>query len=164
MQAVAASEPRRTWQRELAGAITDPKDLIAALGLPAELVPAAESAARTFGLRVTRSFLSRMRHGDPRDPLLRQVLPLGEELRETPGFVSDPLEERAARRASNLLQKYQGRALLISTQACAIHCRYCFRREFPYSERDEAEVGAGSRWAAALDEIAGDASIEEVIL
>jgi len=149
------------WRRELAEAITDPRELLAALGLPSSLAEPAERASRTFSLRVTRSFLSRMRHGDPDDPLLRQVLPVGEELLESPGFVADPLQENSARRASQLLHKYQGRALIVTTEACAIHCRYCFRREFPYSSgADES----GGRWGGALAVIAGDPSIEEVIL
>lgn len=150
------------WQSELACAVTDPRELLAALGLPAELIEPAQQAAQSFGLRVTRSFLARMRHGDVHDPLLRQVLPLGEELLETTGFTPDPLEEQAARRAPQLLQKYAGRALLITTEACAIHCRYCFRREFPYSLPDT--TSRGGRWGEALEVIAQDASIEEVIL
>ena len=147
------------WQQELADAITDPRELLAALGLPAELAEPARRAAQTFGLRVPRSFLARMRRGDVHDPLLRQVLPLGEELLQTAGFTADPLGEEAARRTPQLLQKYAGRALLITTEACAVHCRYCFRREFPYSPPD-----TGSRWGEALQVIAQDAGIEEVIL
>ena len=100
-----------------------------------------------------------MRPGDPSDPLLRQVMPLAAELAERPGFGPDPLGEREAFKAPGLLQKYQGRALLIATGACAINCRYCFRREFPYSE----QVGNGAL-GQALDAIAADPGIEEVIL
>jgi len=156
---LARARPR--WQREIAEAITRPEDLLEALGLPAQLLSGARQASHLFDLRVPRGFVARMRHGDVNDPLLRQVLPLGEELHEAIGFVADPLEEAAARRAPGLLQKYRGRALLITTEACAVHCRYCFRREFPYSEQVESGV---ARWSAALDEIARDASIEEVIL
>lgn len=153
-----------TWQRELSRAITDPAQLLAELELSPALGSSARAASSLFGLRVTRSYLGRMRRGDAEDPLLRQVLPRAEEMIESPGFVSDPLDEHTATRAPNLLQKYAGRALLITTQACAIHCRYCFRREFPYSgQMDAIEEGAG-RWDAALEMIAGDASIEEVIL
>jgi EF-P beta-lysylation protein EpmB len=159
--ATGLKAPARRWQRELADAITEPEELLAALGLPAALAEPARRAGHAFELRVTRSFLARMRHGDANDPLLRQVLPLGEELVETPGFVADPLEEGAARRAPQLLHKYQGRALLIATEACAIHCRYCFRREFPYSLPDTT---AGTRWGEAFDVIAQDGSVEEVIL
>ena len=150
-----------SWQRELADAITHPGELLAALDLPMSLAAPAERAARVFGLRVPRGFVARMRRGDGRDPLLRQVLPLEAELADAPGYLPDPLEEQAARRAPQLLQKYAGRALLITTQACAVHCRYCFRREFPYA--DAAPTGDG-RWREALAVIAQDASIEEVIL
>jgi EF-P beta-lysylation protein EpmB len=149
------------WQRELADAITDPLELLATLGLSSELAEAAQRAAQTFALRVPAGFVRRMRRGDPHDPLLRQVLPLGDELLETPGYTADPLAEGAARRAPQLLHKYQGRALLITTEACAIHCRYCFRREFPYSV---PEPRVGARWSEALEVIAQDPSIEEVIL
>jgi EF-P beta-lysylation protein EpmB len=152
-----ASPP--TWQQELAGAITQPEALARALGLDPGLFPAAAQAGELFGLRVPLSFVSRMRPGDPADPLLRQVMPLAAELLEQPGFGSDPLSERAAFKAPGLLQKYAGRALLIATGACAVHCRYCFRREFPYSE----QVGTGPL-SQALDAIAADPTIEEVIL
>jgi len=162
MASVELRTPARPrWQRELAEAVTDPSELLAILGLPLSLAAAAERASESFSLRVTRSFLARMRHGDPNDPLLRQVLPLGEELTETAGYTADPLEEGAARRAPQLLHKYTGRALLIATEACAIHCRYCFRREFPYAA---PETRVGARWGEALEILAQDASIEEVIL
>ena len=152
-----------TWQRDLSRAITDPAQLLAELDLDAGLATPARAASNLFALRVTRSYLARMRRGDADDPLLRQVLPRADELVELPGYGSDPLQERDATRAPNLLQKYAGRALLITTQACAIHCRYCFRREFPYSAQAEAGEGAG-RWSSALEALANDTSIEEVIL
>jgi len=129
---LSAVQPWR-WQRELAEAVTDPRELLAILGLPESLAEPAERAGKAFSLRVTRSFIARMSRGDPNDPLLRQVLPVGDELAEIAGYSADPLEEGAARRAPQLLHKYTGRALLIATEACAIHCRYCFRREFPYT-------------------------------
>jgi L-lysine 2,3-aminomutase len=153
-----------SWQRELSRAITNPADLLAELGLDAALLEPARAASKTFAMRVTRSYLSRMRHGDRHDPLLKQVLPLADELLEVPGYESDPLHERAATRAPNLLQKYAGRALLITTAACAIHCRYCFRREFPYSAQPGADEESPGRWSAALRAIADDSTIEEVIL
>ena len=155
----AASEtPPRSWQAELAAAITDPAELAALLDLPEVWVGPARAAARSFPLRVPRSFVDRMRRGDPADPLLRQVLPVGEELLATPGYGPDPLEEAAARRAPGLLHKYEGRALLVATGACAMHCRYCFRREFPY------EQGETGRWQEAIAAVAADPSIEELIL
>ncbi len=154
------------WQRELARAITRPEELIAELGLDVELLAPARAAAAKFALRVPRGYVARMRRGDIDDPLLRQVLPVANETVETEGFIPDPLHEAAAVRAPNLLRKYSGRALLITTQACAIHCRYCFRREFPYAEQvaEQAADETAGRWGAALAAIAADAGIEEVIL
>ena len=158
---IGARQPgsRPHWQQQLAAAITDPAQLIAALGLPRRLEPAAREAARAFPLRVPWSYVRRMRRADPADPLLRQVLPLGAELRERAGYVSDPLRERAALRAPGLLQKYRGRALIVTSGACAVNCRYCFRREFPYPEQSDTP-----RWHAALAEIARDTTLEEIIL
>jgi EF-P beta-lysylation protein EpmB len=144
----------------MASAITNPLELITELGLDPGLVSGATAAGGTFRLRVPRSYLARIRYGDPNDPLLRQVLPIKDELADVADYTADPLGERAALRAPGLLQKYHGRALLITTSACAVHCRYCFRREFPYAE----QTSESSRWSEALDEIARDASIEEVIL
>lgn len=148
------------WQSEMASSVTSPQELVAELGLDPGLVSVAAAAGNTFGLRVPRSYLARIRRGDPRDPLLLQVLPLGAEMADTAAYTADPLGERAALRAPGLLQKYHGRALLITTSACAVHCRYCFRREFPYAQ----QTGDSSRWREALDAIALDTSIEEVIL
>jgi EF-P beta-lysylation protein EpmB len=150
-----------SWQRELSRAITNPAELLAVLGLDDALLEPARAAAKVFDLRVTRSYVSRMKRGDAHDPLLRQVLPLAEELVAAPGYGSDPLDEHEAIVAPGLLKKYAGRALLITTQACAIHCRYCFRREFPYVAQTDQSAG---RWSAALRAIAADSSIEEVIL
>jgi L-lysine 2,3-aminomutase len=124
----------------LSQTITKPEVLFAALGLDAQLLPAARAANETFALRVPAPFLARIKPGDPDDPLLRQVLPVADELAERAGYVADPLEEGAAKRAPGLLQKYAGRALLITTAACAIHCRYCFRREFPYADQAAEET------------------------
>ncbi|HUN71305.1 MAG TPA: EF-P beta-lysylation protein EpmB [Steroidobacteraceae bacterium] len=150
----------RTWQQELAEAITSPEELAAALGLSPGLLAGAHAAGDRFPLRVPRGFVARMRHGDPNDPLLRQVLPVAEELRDSADYVDDPVGEHGALRAPGLLQKYRGRALLITTPTCAVHCRYCFRREFPYAEQG----GDAPRWSEALAEIAADDSLEEVIL
>jgi EF-P beta-lysylation protein EpmB len=148
------------WQDEMADAITSPDALVAALGLDPQLLTAAHAAAAGFRLRVPRSYLARMRPGDAHDPLLRQVLPVAQELEEMAGYGGDPVGEHAALRAPGLLQKYNGRALIITTSACAVHCRYCFRREFPYSE----QAGEAPRWSRALEEITRDSSLEEVIL
>jgi EF-P beta-lysylation protein EpmB len=151
---------RASWQQDMAAALTSPEELLKTLGLDPVLASEARAAAAAFPFRVPLSYVSRMRRGDPDDPLLRQVLPLGAELHEQSGFVADPLGEREALRAPGLLHKYHGRALLITTSACAVHCRYCFRREFPY----EDQRGDAGRWQEALAAIAADASIEEVLL
>jgi EF-P beta-lysylation protein EpmB len=144
----------------LRDAVRDADELCRLLDLPAGVADAARAASRQFPLFVPRGFIARMRPGDPADPLLRQVLPLAEETAGIPGFGLDPVGDGAAARQPGLLQKYTGRALFIATGACAVHCRYCFRRHYPYAEgpRSLAE------WRPALDEIAGDRSIQEVIL
>jgi len=150
----------RGWKRELAEAIRDPATLCRALDLDPALVPAAATAAVGFPLIVPRPFLARMRRGDPRDPLLLQVLPQAAEGVERPGWVADPLREAGAMQAKALVRKYDGRALLLATGACAVHCRYCFRRAFPYAEHGTGSGGI----EAALGAIAADPSIREVIL
>ncbi|MCP5157898.1 MAG: EF-P beta-lysylation protein EpmB [Gammaproteobacteria bacterium] len=148
------------WQRELADAIREPEQLLRELGLDLALLPAAQAAASKFPLRVPRGFVARMHRGVPDDPLLRQVLPLALELESVSGFVADPLDEQATQAAPGVLHKYHGRALLIVTNACAVHCRYCFRREFPYTE-----VWAGvNQWRPALNYLASDVSLREIIL
>lgn len=113
-----------------------------------------------FPTFVPLEFMARMRPGDPEDPLLRQVLVSPDETTEAAGFVSDPVGDRDSLGAGGLLHKYAGRSLLISTGACGVHCRYCFRREFPYRE-----VGSRDRrWRPAIDEIGRRPEIEEVLL
>ncbi|MEW6353159.1 MAG: EF-P beta-lysylation protein EpmB [Pseudomonadota bacterium] len=148
------------WQIALAQAISDPAELLRILGLESCLTPAARAAARDFPLRVPRGYVARMRYGDPHDPLLRQVLPLDEEQLPAPGFSLDAVGDLAAMAAPGVLHKYHGRVLLVSTGACAVHCRYCFRRHFPYADANPAP----QQWRAALDYIGADASIHEVIL
>ncbi len=158
VKAISRQVPR--WQRELAQAITDPAELLWELELDPALAPAARAAAARFPLRVPRGFVARMAKGDPGDPLLRQVLPLAAELEPAPGFVTDPVGDRAVQAAPGVLHKYHGRALLLVTGACALHCRYCFRREYPYAE---SHAGV-DRWRPALAYLAGDSSLREVIL
>jgi EF-P beta-lysylation protein EpmB len=155
---VAAPEavPDAAWRRELADAIRDPAELCRVLGLDA----GRAATATGFPLLVPRSFVARMRYGDPADPLLRQVLPVAEERAAVAGFTADPVGEIAAVTAPGLVRKYAGRALLLLTGGCAVHCRYCFRREFPYAEQGAA-VG---RVDAALAALAADPTLTEVIL
>lgn len=148
------------WQTALAQAVTEPAELLALLDLGEAWLAPAAAAARLFPLHVPRGFVARMRRGDPHDPLLRQVLPLGAELHHTEGYSADPVGDAAALRTPGLLHKYAGRVLLTATGACAIHCRYCFRRHYPYGEAN----ASADRWQAALGYIAADPTLAEVIL
>ena len=133
------------WHRSLAGAVRDVEQLIELVQLPSGYHEAACRAAKLFPLMVPQSYLTRMRPGDVRDPLLLQVLPLGAECDHVPGFVSDAVADGRYRVAPGFLHKYPGRALLIATGTCAIHCRYCFRRHYPYGNepRRVGRLGAG---------------------
>ena len=148
------------WQQAWRDSIRDPRELLSVLGLGEAAASISDAAAAQFPLRVPRGFVARMRHGDPADPLLRQVLPLDDEMRPMPGFTLDAVGDGAAKAADGVIRKYKGRALLVSTGSCAIHCRYCFRRHFPYAE----ETAAAAGWRSAVDVIRADASIDEVIL
>lgn len=147
------------WQTLLSQAITDPGQLLHELGLPPDLLPAALRAGRAFRLRVPRGFVARMQRGEAQDPLLRQVLPLGEELEEVEGYSNDPLQELSAMPVPGLLHKYQGRVLLTTTGACAVHCRYCFRRHYPYTE-----ANPNREQQQTLDYLRRHTEIDEVIL
>jgi EF-P beta-lysylation protein EpmB len=149
-----------TWQIALSQAISDPQELLAELELDPEFLTSAQAAAKLFPLTVPRGFVARMQKGNPDDPLLRQVLPLGAELIETPGFHNDPLQEAKFNPVPGLLHKYSGRVLLTLVGTCAINCRFCFRRHFPYTDNNPGMEG----WDRALNYIAQDSSISEVIL
>jgi L-lysine 2,3-aminomutase len=147
------------WRQSLREAVTDPRELLGLLGLSqlAERLPAGDAG---FPLKVPRGFVARMRHGDPRDPLLLQVLPRLAELDETWGFTDDAVGDLESVKAHGVLHKYAGRALLIAAGSCAVNCRYCFRRHFPYA----GELAAAHAWRDAVACLAADASIREVIL
>lgn len=148
--------PPDAWRRELAAAITDVRELLAVVGVPEDRVAALPAA--DFPLKVPRPYVARMRFGAADDPLLRQVLPTAEENRPARMYEPDPLREAQARVEAGLLRKYAGRALVIAAGACAVHCRYCFRRHFPYAEHRQ-----GSSFPA-LDAVREDATVSEVIL
>ena len=148
------------WKNALATAIRDPAELLALLALPEYLLEGASQAAREFPLRVPRGFVARMETGNPADPLLRQILPLDKELRPVAGYLSDPVGDLAARAGAGLLHKYQGRALLTATGACAVHCRYCFRRHFPYAEQHPGR----DDWQGVVDYLLSHPEIDELIL
>jgi len=143
------------WQNELKQAFCDPIQLLEYLKLPVGDCSQWLRTEKNFGLRVPRPYVEQMRKGDPNDPLLRQVLPLRIENQKVANFSSDPVGDQFAKKMSGFLQKYQGRALLMPTGACAIHCRYCFRRNYPYSTLDKT---------LALKAIRDDSSITEIIL
>ena len=151
--------PLPDWRQSLRDAVTDPRELLELVGLPqlADALPAGDAG---FALKVPRGFIARMRPGDPRDPLLLQVLPQLAELENAPGFTDDAVGDLDAVQAHGVLHKYEGRALLIAAGSCAVNCRYCFRRHFPYAE----ELAATHAWREAVDCLAGDDSIREVIL
>ncbi len=155
--APATAEP--AWKRALREAVRDPDELIDLLDLPETFREPARRAARLFSLAVPRGLIARMRPGDPGDPLLRQVLPVGAE-QDAAGFSEDPVGDAAAEIAPGLLQKYHGRVLLMAAGTCAINCRFCFRRTYPYARLPKGVLS----WRPALERIAADASIREVIL
>lgn len=148
------------WRRELADAFTDPDQLLAELGLSPPDVPELDTAASGFRLLVPRGYAALMERGNPHDPLLRQVLPLLTERQDVAGYGTDPVGDDAADLGHGLLQKYAGRALLLACGACAIHCRYCFRRHFRHDSAD----GGTDRYATAVARIAADTSLSEIIL
>ena len=148
------------WQQALKSAVRDPDELIGRLRLPARYLAPARQAAREFPVFAPLDFIRRMEPGNPHDPLLRQVLPLGLESRLEKIDLEDPLEEASAIQVPGLLQKYAGRALLIASGTCAIHCRYCFRRHFPYQKTPRSLAA----WQPALQMLAEDPSLEEILL
>ncbi len=150
---------REEWLLQLADVITDPDELLQLLNIDAsaELL-AGREARRLFALRVPRAFAARMEKGNPNDPLLRQVLTAQEEFIAAPGFTTDPLEEQHSV-VPGLLHKYRNRALLLVKGGCAVNCRYCFRRHFPYADNQ----GNKRNWQAALDYIALHPELDEII-
>jgi L-lysine 2,3-aminomutase len=151
------SEP---WQSDLAGAIVDVDQLLSLLDLDRRDLPDGIAEATGFPLRVPHYFAGLMRRGDPHDPLLRQVLPDGRELAPSPpGYSRDPVGDEAALLRPGLLGKYSGRVLMVASGACAVHCRYCFRRHFAYAEQT-----GSARLLAAIASLAGETSVTELIL
>lgn len=149
-----------SWQHLLSESVTSPAELLRRLEIPQHpWLSAAQQGHQLFSIRVPEPFLARMEKGNPADPLLRQVLPLAEETGHAAGFVSDPLEESGAMAATGLIRKYRSRALVIVTGQCAINCRYCFRRHFPYHEQ---RMDADDR-QQVIDTLGASPEINEVI-
>lgn len=147
-----------SWQKILAQGFSSVNELLEFLALPPGL--GNVSADKQFKTRVPRSFAARMQRGNPRDPLLLQVLAVEDELSVVDGYVVDPLSESKGNPLPGLLHKYQGRVLLTLTGACAVNCRYCFRRHFPYQDNNPGREG----WQQVVDYVRADTSIQEVIL
>lgn len=150
-----------SWQSQLSQGVRTPTELLGLLDLPLELLADAQAGHEAFSVRVPLSFVNRMKSGDVDDPLLRQVLPLAAESEPAPkGYSLDPLGENQANKTPGIVHKYKSRVLLITTGSCAINCRYCFRRHFPY---DDNQLST-DEWLKALDYIAQRPEINEVIL
>ncbi|RSO39273.1 EF-P beta-lysylation protein EpmB [Acinetobacter lactucae] len=151
----------QNWQSQLSDLITDPSELLSLLELSSEqLLSGAILASEKFKLRVPRAFVGKMNAKNPLDPLLLQVLPHHLELEEHPEFVTDPLGEEAANQLPGVLHKYKSRFLLTLTGACAVHCRYCFRRHFPYQEN----LPKNEDWLNIKNYIETNPNINEIIL
>lgn len=151
---------RDTWQLEMADSYTSPSQLGEALGLPENWVKQHENARKLFSMRVPKHFASLMQPGDIRDPLLLQVMPLASEFEEQPGFTDDPLQEQKSDAPTGLLHKYKSRVLILLKGGCAVNCRYCFRRHFPYQEHSISE----RELQAILTYIQEHPEVNEVIL
>jgi len=151
--------PTLHWQAALARAFRDPAELLDYLELPQSLLDGAIAAGHLFSLRAPRAYCQRIEKGNPDDPLLRQILPLDAELITDKQFGLDPVGDLAAQEAPGLLHKYHGRVLILTTEVCAVHCRYCFRRHFPYQQNRPQQ-----NWQQTVDYIQQHSDIHEVIL
>ena len=149
----------QNWLKQLANGISDPQKLLEQLEIDPEPWQNGFDARKLFAQRVPQSFVERMQKGNPFDPLLRQVLPLSAEFEVHPGYSNDPLQEQN-NDIPGLLHKYRNRALMIVKGGCAINCRYCFRRHFPYQENK----GNKTTWQQSLDYLAQHDELNEVIL
>lgn len=149
-----------SWQEELRESFQDPLALLEKLGLQADSLQLSSHMQQPFPFKAPGPFLGRIEKNNPADPLLRQILPLPEEKLQYADYRNDPVGDLDTQAVPGLLHKYHGRVLLVSTGACAIHCRYCFRRHFPYTDSNPAEHS----WRPSLEYIRADHSISEVIL
>lgn len=158
VQAIQADD---SWQNQLSNVVDTAAELLAGLDLQPEAIGFSTEACQEFALKVPTAFVRRMQPGNPRDPLLLQILASANELLEVPGYDLDPVGETGSVNPQpGIIHKYQGRVLLIVSSGCAINCRYCFRRHFPYSDNQNSR----QEWQEALAYIAADSDISEVIL
>ncbi len=162
---IGFEDSQNSWQKALSQATTNPKQLLETLQLDwQELerqgLKVSEEAGERFKLFATDSYLKKIKKGDWQDPLLRQILPLVDELHEHPSYTIDPLEEKEATVVPGLIHKYHGRALLITNSHCAINCRFCFRKNFPYSDNHYSSKSHD----AVFDYLNQHKEISEIIL
>lgn len=151
---------REDWLQQLADVVTEPEELLRLLALETQQALLLGKKAKTlFPLRVPRGYIQKMAPGDPNDPLLLQVITDAREFTALPGYSTDPLVEQA-NAVPGLLRKYKNRALMLLKGGCAIHCRYCFRRHFPY----QANPGNKKGWQAAIDHLRLHPELDEIIL
>ena len=157
---IATARQTPAWQQELRHAFRDPRSLLRFLDLPEDLPQLQAGLLRPFPMQVPRHYAEAMRKADPMDPLFLQVWPQAAEAETADGFAADAVGDLDKLRNGGIIHKYRGRALVMTTGACAVNCRYCFRRHFPYQDH----LASRSHWQATLDTIASDPSIQEVIL
>ena len=160
LQTLDLNFPKTSWQKALSNAISQPHELLTLLNLDPQLIADEFDIDSPFPLKVPHSFVARMKKGQPKDPLLLQILPLNKEKLKMVGYGVDPVGDLLSMSTAGVIKKYNGRALLVATGACGIHCRYCFRRHFPYSNANPAS----DNWIPAINDILNDNSINEVIL
>ena len=156
----AQSYEQSSWNQVLAGATKDVKSLLNQLEIPLSELNQRQQACLDFPLLVPQPFIDKMEKGNALDPLLLQVLPQSAELETVDGYINDPLAEKHSNLQKGLIHKYHGRVLVLLSTGCAVNCRYCFRRHFPYQKN---RIGKND-WQAILDYVAQDSSIEELIL
>jgi EF-P beta-lysylation protein EpmB len=154
-----AVQVERDWQKELASSFVSPAELLKYLQLNPDEFIEDMKARELFPMRVPVPFAQKMEKGNVDDPLFKQVFTQAEEFIEASGFVSDPLQEHD-NHVEGLLHKYESRALLIVRGGCAVNCRYCFRRDFPYAGNSINKAG----WLKILGYLKQDTKINEVIL
>lgn len=154
------TEQTITWPEHLTQAITSLPELIDHLGLPKDLIPEGMAAHQSFRLLAPRPYLSRIEYGNPDDPLLKQILPSPREMQMVPGYTTDPLDEAEHTPQKAIVHKYKRRLLVITTGTCAINCRYCFRRHFPYGDNQLAQA----EWQSVIDYLEAHPEVNEVIL
>lgn len=155
-----AGRSKDDWRAELRATVRDLPGLCRLLDLDPRLAAAGAAAAERYTLRVPKAWLDLIERGNPEDPLLLQILPTEEEMQRSPGFTQDPVGDQSAQVTPCLLNKYSGRALLLVTGSCPVHCRYCFRRWFPFVAGLNHRLNA----AQAIGQLARRSDVTEVIL